>query len=67
MNSKNILYKMIEQKEGLILLDLKEENMIFIILNGEELHFRIIDNKLRVDGEFKNKKLLNIIKDYLLE
>jgi hypothetical protein len=67
MNSKNILYKMIEQKEGLILLDLKEENMIFIILNGEELHFRIIDNKLRVDGEFKNRKLLNIIKDYLLE
>jgi len=67
MNSKNILYNMINQRRGRILLDLKEENMIFIILNGEELYFRIIDNRLIVEGEFKNKKLLNIIKDYLLE
>jgi len=58
---------MINQRRGRILLDLKEENMIFIILNGEELYFRIIDNRLIVEGEFKNKKLLNIIKDYLLE
>jgi len=67
MNSKNILYNMINQRRGQILLDLKEEKMIIIRLNGEELYFRIIDNTLRIDGEFKNRKLLNIIKDYLLE
>ena len=58
---------MINQRRGQILLDLKEEKMIIIRLNGEELYFRIIDNTLRIDGEFKNRKLLNIIKDYLLE
>jgi hypothetical protein len=67
MNSKNILYNMINQRRGQILLDLKEEKMIIIRLNGEELYFKIIDNTLRIEGEFKNKKLLNIIKDYLLE
>ncbi len=58
---------MINQRRGQILLDLKEEKMIIIRLNGEELYFKIIDNTLRIEGEFKNKKLLNIIKDYLLE
>ena len=58
---------MINQRRGQILLSSKEEKMIIIRLNGEELYFRIIDNKLRLDGEFKNRKLLNIIKDYLLE
>jgi stalled ribosome rescue protein Dom34 len=67
MNSKNILYNMIEEKRGQILLDSKEEKMIIIRLNGEELSFRIIDNTLRIDGEIYNKKLINIIKDYLLE
>ena len=58
---------MINQRRGKILLDSKEEKMIIIRLNGEELYFKIIDNTLRIEGEFKNKKFLNIIKDYLLE
>ena len=43
MNSKNILYNMINQRRGQILLDLKEEKMIITRLNGEELYFKIID------------------------
>ena len=58
---------MINQRRGQILLDLKEEKMIIIRLNGEELYFKIIDNTLRIEGEFNNKKIINIIKDYMLE
>ena len=68
MNNKNILYNIIEEFQGEILFDLKDENMLILNLKDQKVYFRIIDNTLRIDGDIEiNKKLFKTIEKYLLE
>jgi hypothetical protein len=68
MNNKNILYNIIEEFQGEILFDLKDENMLILNLKGQKVYFRIIDNRLRIDGDIEiNKKLFKAIEKYLLK
>jgi len=65
MICKNFLYKFIKEQKGEILFDSREEKLFVIKLKGEEIYFKIIDGYLKIDGELKDKKLLNVIKYYL--
>ena len=66
LNSKNILYNMINQRRDQILLDSKEEKMIFIILNGNAICLKIMDNNVNTITIRENQSLCYLKNSYVV-